>query len=441
MAGLIANIKSLFTRFIKADIVKVFSLTSVSTLVKMCTGLVSVKVVASIIGPAGVALVGQLNNFAQIALTFSNAGITSGITKYVAEFKDDDSKVAQYLSNALRITVICSLIFGVLLIALHRYPSELIMLSPDYGYVFIIFGFTILFYALNTLLTSIVNGYKEFKKYVKINIAGSIFGVIFTVTLVYFWQLKGALIASVTFQSFMLFVSLWMLRKCKWLSWSFFKDKWNKAICSQYFRYALMAITTALTVPIMQMIFRGYVISEISAVEAGWWEGMNRISNMYLMVVTSSFTVYYLPKLSETTDPVMLRHEIFKAYKVIVPMLLAGFALVYVLRFFIIRLLFTPEFMPMSQLFGWQMAGDFFKICSWLLAFLMVAKAMTKFYIASEIIFVAIHLVLGLIFVRLNGIVGLTQAYLIYYIIYTLAMIFFFRKTLFLKKSSRSDNE
>ncbi len=35
-----------------ATVVKVLSLTSVATLVRVCTGLVSVKVVAAVVGPA-----------------------------------------------------------------------------------------------------------------------------------------------------------------------------------------------------------------------------------------------------------------------------------------------------------------------------------------------------------------------------------------------------
>lgn len=378
MAGLIAKISNLFSRFIKADIVKVFSLTSISTLVKMCTGLISVKVVASIIGPAGVALVGQLNNFATIMMSFASGGINNGITKYVAEYKEDNSYITKLLSNALKITALCSLLCSLFLIILHRQLSEMIMLTPEYGYIFIIFGFTIFMYAINNMLISIINGFKEFKRYVYVNIANSILGVSFTVALVLCWQLKGALIAAVTFQSIMIFITLFMLRKVSWLRWSNFKEKLSKAITSRYFRFTLMTLTSALTVPVVQMILRGYVMKEISPVEAGWWEGMNRISNMYLMVITSSFSVYYLPRLSEIKDRHELRHEIFKAYKAIIPLLLAGFAIIYLLRFFIIRLLFTPEFLPMSRLFAWQMAGDFFKICSWLLAFLMIAKAMTK---------------------------------------------------------------
>jgi len=433
MAGIVEKTKEFIGKVLKADIVRVFSLTSVATLVKMLTGLVSVKVVASIIGPAGVALVGQLNNFASIVMQFASGGINSGITKYVAEYREDDSKISQYLSTALRITGICSLICSLLLIVLHRYISELIMLSPDYGYVFVIFGLTVFMYALNNLLTSVINGYKEFKKFVNINIANSIFGVIFTVTLVWFWHLEGALVGAVTYQSLMLIVSVFMVRKLPWFKWEFFREQISRVIAWKYFRFSLMSITTAMTAPVIQMLLRGHVMAEISPVEAGWWEGMNRISNMYLMVITSSFSVYYLPRLSELKDPVEIRHEIFKAYKVIVPMLLAGFVVIYFLRFFIIRLLFTPEFLPMQQLFAWQMAGDFFKICSWLLAYMMVAKAMTRLFVSTEIIFGLTYLGLGYLFVHLNGIVGLTQGYLINYIIYTVAMIIAFRR-LILKK-------
>lgn len=428
MGGLINRSFDLVKKVAKADIVKVFSLTSISTLVKMCTGLISVKVVASIIGPAGVALVGQLNNFATIVMSFASGGINSGITKYVAEYKEDDRKVTQYLSTALRITGICTLICSLLLIGLHRYISELIMLSPDYGYVFVIFGLTVFMYALNNLLISIVNGYKEFKRYVRISIANSIFGVAFTVTLVLFWHLQGALIAAVSYQSFMLVNTLFMIRKLRWFNWGFFKEKLSRIVVSQFFRFTLMTLTTALTVPVVQMILRGYVMAEISPMEAGWWEAMNRISHMYLMVITSSFSVYYLPRLSELKNPIEIRHEIFKAYKVIIPMLLCGFSLIYFLRFFIIRLLFTPQFLPMQQLFAWQMAGDLFKIASWLMAYLMVAKTMTKWYICTEIVFSLLYLGLGYFFVQLNGIVGLTQAYLANYIIYSLVMIFTFRR-------------
>ena len=431
--GIVHKILSFSQRTLKADIVKVFSFTAMSTVVKMLTGLISVKVVASIIGPSGVALVGQLNNFATIAMSLASGGINNGITKYVAEYKEDKERIKDCLSTALQITAVCSLLVGTFLILFNSYLSKVILLSPDYNYVFIIFGFTLLLYALNLMLISILNGFKEFKRYVRINIANSVIGLIFTLSFVSVLRLPGALISAVTYQSIMFFITLWMMRKLPWFTWGNFKRKINGTLSRKYMHYTLMALTTAATVPVSQMLLRGYVISEISPVEAGWWEGMNRISHMYLMVITSSFSVYYLPRLSELKDSVEIKREIVKAYKVIVPMLLVAFTLVYLLRTVMIRILFTPEFLPMENLFFWQLTGDFFKICSWLLSFLLVAKSMTKAFVSTEVLFSLNFVILGFLFMRMNGVVGINQAYLVNYVVYLICMVFIFRRILYVK--------
>jgi PST family polysaccharide transporter len=414
-----------------ADVVKVFSFTAISTLVKMLTGLVSVKVVAVIIGPSGIALLGQLNNFSAIIMTVACGGINNGVTKYVSEHNNSDQTIRKYLSTALRIVVICSSVCGLLMILLNQWFSKIILLSDDYGYLFIIFGLTLFLYALNMLLSSVLNGYKEFKKFVSVNIVGSLLGLIFTLSFVYSLGLKGALISTVTFQSIMFFVTLWMVRKLPWVNKSYFKEKFDFIIAQKYFKYTLMTLVTAATVPVSQLLLRGYVISNISVNEAGWWEAMNRISNMYLMIITSSFGVYYLPKLSEIKDDTQLRQEIYRSYKVIIPLITIGFLIIYVTRILIIKLLFTASFLPMANLFAWQLIGDFFKISSWLLAFIMVAKTMTKIYITTEILFSTLLVGLGYFFVHLNGIVGLTQAYMINYFLYLIYMVIVFRKLIF----------
>lgn len=431
---MIKKIQSLFAKVRRQDIVKVFSFTAISSLVRMLTGLISVKVVAVIIGPAGIALLGQLNSFSSIVLAGACGGINNGVTKYVAQYKESTVATQKLLSTAIKITLYSSWTCGLLMIVMHKFLSNLIMQSPDYGYIFIIFGVSIFLYALNMLLASILNGFKEFKKYVTVNIIGSIFGLLFTLSLVLTFGLKGAMISAVTFQSIMFFVSLWMVRKLPWATKSYFTQKFDYSIARRYLKYSLMALVSIATVPVSQLVLRGYVISNISVVEAGWWEGMNRLSNMYLMIITSSFGVYYLPRLSELRGRVQLRNEIFKAYKVILPVLFVGLTLVYFLRFFIIKVLFTESFYPMSTLFIWQLVGDFFKIASWLLAFLMVAKSMTKAFIFTEVFFTATFVGMGFLFMHINGVVGLTQAYAVNFLFYMIAMTFLFRKILFYKE-------
>ncbi len=430
------RIESFIHRLMGIDIIKVFSLNALSTFVRMLAGMVSVKVVAVIIGPVGIALLGQLNNFSTIILGMANGGISSGITKYVAEYKDDNNQVKSYISNALRITLVCSLFVSLVLIVFCRQLSQLILLSDEYFYVYIIFGITLILFTLNGLLTSILNGYQNFTLYVKVSIIGTIAGLVYSIILVYIWGLPGAMINAVTFQSIMLFVTLWMCRKLPWMNREFFTRKFNKPIVKKYLGYSLMTLTSLALLPTCQMLLRGYVISELSATDAGVWEGMNRISNMYLSVVTSAFSIYYLPRMSEITDPIELRSEIFRCYKVVVPLLLGISVLIFLSKHVILWVLFTPEFYPMESLFGWQLAGDMFKMCSWLLSFLMVAKAMTGKFILTEIISNFTYISLAFLFMRINGIVGLTQGYLVNYVLYTIVMVIMFRRIIIVKKTA-----
>ena len=337
------DLKSKIQNVLKLDIVKIFSFTALSTFVKMVTGLISVKVVAVLIGPSGIALIGQLNNFATIIMALASGGINNGVTKYVAEYKSSNSEIKNILSTGFKITAICSSFIGLLLIGFKDFLSNKILLSTEYGYVFIVFGIVLIFYALNSFIVSILNGFKEFKLLVYVNIVGSILGLLFTLTLVYFGGLKGALISSISFQSVMFIVTFYMIRKLFWLNRSFFLQSFDKQWLRRYLGFSLMALISAGTSPISQLILRGQIINDISQIEAGWWEAMNRISNIYLLIITTTLSVYYLPRLSEISDNRVLRSELLKAYKIIVPVLLLCFSSIFFLRFFVIKLLFTSE--------------------------------------------------------------------------------------------------
>ncbi len=262
------RVREFFKRVSRADIVKVFSLNAVSTLVRMCTGLVSTKVVASIIGPSGVALLGQLNNLNSMLQGLAAGGVGNGVTKYLAENREDGGKVKGYISNALKISAVFTTMISLVCIFGHNLLSRKVMMSDEYGYVFIVLGCTIFLFTLNTLLINILNGFKEFKKYVAINIYSSIVGLVFSVTLCLLWGLEGSMVSAVTFQSVVLFVTIFQCRKCPWFKREYFFAKYDRPIIRQYLQYTLMALTSLSIVPVTQMILRGYVISEISVTDA-----------------------------------------------------------------------------------------------------------------------------------------------------------------------------
>jgi len=408
-------------------LIKTSVLTGISTVIKLVSAFVINKVIALYIGPTGLAIVGQLQNFTSIITTFSNGAISSGIVKYTAEYQDIEEK-KKIFSSSIVISLICSLIISIFLFGFSDYLSELILKDIQYSSVFIIFGATIFLFALNMVLISILNGQKEIKKYVLVNIAGSIFSLVFTSILIMQLNLIGALYAMVLNQSVIFFVTLAFVIKSSWFKLEYFKQGLDKESLSKLSKYSLMAIVSALTVPVSHLIIREYIGENLGWDSAGYWQGIWYISTMYLMLVTTTLGVYYLPKLSEIQDNKELRKEIFSGYKIIMPIVILASLIIFLLKEYVILIAFSKDFMPMMELFAWQLIGDVIKIASWLLAYLMLAKAMTKVFIYTEVLFSALFVGLSILFVDKFGLVGITYAYALNYFLYLVTMIFIFRK-------------
>jgi PST family polysaccharide transporter len=177
-----------------------------------------------------------------------------------------------------------------------------------------------------------INGYKQFDLFVKISIVSSIIGLVLSLLLVIPFGVNGALLNAVTSQSLVFFVVLFLAKKVNvgCLEKEYLWNKFDRAKAVRFFRFALMTLVSVFTVPVSQLIIRNYIINRYSLQAAGLWEGINRLSNMYLMIITSSFGVYYLPKLSElTSGSGKESKKIRTTYKVIIPCLLIGLSCIY----------------------------------------------------------------------------------------------------------------
>ncbi len=418
-------------KILATDLVKVSSLNAVATLVRMLTAMISVKVVAIQLEPKGVALLGQLSNFTLLLLSISTGGIKNGMTKYVAQYGNSKRMYSIFLSTGFWITFVLSVTSGLVLIFGASYFSLKTLKDPQYTPVFYVFGATIIFYALNELLLSVINGFREFKKFVTVNITGSVVGLIFTVVSSYTFGIFGALIALVSYQSIVFIVTLSLISKSSRFTWKMFFGKFSKAAAFRLGNFSKMAIVSLIVLPLAQMIVRTYLIDNRGADEAGLWESMNRISNIYLTVITTSLSVYYLPKLAGLKNEIEIRQEVMSVYKLLIPFLLFVSFVLILFKYYIINILFTDKFQRMQDLFYFQLLGDILKMSTWVLGYLLVAKAMAKTYIIVEIVSVTLFVLFSMFFVQRFGTIGATIGYAAAFGCQLLIMIFIFRKLLF----------
>lgn len=404
-------------------------------MIKMITGFVVNKIIAVYLGPSGMALMSQYQNFITIANSLATGGIASGVVKYTAEYNDNDSRLPSFLSSSIKFTVSTSLLVGFLIAIFFRQIGEHIFYSASYNYLILLFACTIVFFALQTLLVSILNGYNEVRKYTIDKIAGSIISLIFTGGLAYLYGVKGALIALTVNQAILLIVTIVLVVKSKWFHIRNFMQKVEQFHIRNLLKFTFMAMLFGILTPIVQIGIRNYIAGHADLSSAGYWDGMTKLSQAYLTLITTTISVYFLPKYSKLKDKYLIKKEIFRGYKILVPLLLTGFVFIFLIRFFIIEKLYSREFYPMASLFLPQLISDFFQMTSWLVSYLLIAKAMLKLMVITQVSFAAINYGLSVLMFNRFGIEGVIWGAVIRYILYSLLIAYLFRDYLTAKKT------
>ena len=253
--------------------------TALSTGIRLIVGFVIAKILAVYLGPIGFAVIGQFQNFIQMVLTFAGGMIQTGVVKYIAEFRDNELEKAKILSTAFWICLISSLIIGIILFLLRDVIAVQLLQDVHLSEFISLFALTLAFYVFNTFLISVLNGEGAVKCLTLSNIGTSILGLIFTLLLVHYYHFPGALLALVLTQSIVFFFTLSLVMRSRWFIMANFIQRMDPQYLRQFFKYALMGITTALMLPLMQIIIREYIGHTLSWRDAGYWQAMTKISD------------------------------------------------------------------------------------------------------------------------------------------------------------------
>ncbi len=115
-------------------------------------------------------------------------------------------------------------------------------------------------------------------------------------------------------------------------------------------------------------------------------------------------------------------------YRFVLPLTALGAVMVYLLRDLMLWLVFTEEFRPMLQLLAWQLVGDFIKIGSWVLGFVMLGRALTKPYVITEIVFSLSLVALTYLLTPAYGLQGAVIAFCINYVLYWACIAWILKK-------------
>lgn len=406
-------------------------LSALATGARLVSGFVVNKFLAVYLGAAGIAVVGQLLNFLTIATTIGSGAIQNGVVKYTAEYAEDAENSDRLFSTSLRVSLATALLVSLGIAAAARPLAVRILGGAGYALVFWVLAGTLVCFVLQSLLLAYLNGRRDIHAFVFVQLFGSGISVAFAVVLPRLFGTMGALLSLATAQVLVFGATLFHFIRRPWFRWSLFARRLDPDILRRLSGFTLMALTSALVLPTAQMVIRSTLASKVSWDDAGQWQAVTRISDAYLMLLTTTLSVYYIPRLSAIKSDTELRSEVLLAFRTVLPAAAFLALLVFTFRLFIVRLLYTSTFLRAEGLFAWQLTGDVLKIAAWILGSVMQARAMTRTFIATEIFFGVTYAATTQGLIGAHGVVGAVEAFALNYLLYFLLLVIVFRRLLF----------
>ncbi|WP_053975774.1 O-antigen translocase [Mangrovimonas xylaniphaga] len=416
-------------------LIKLASLNSISIVIRVLTGFITSKFIAIFVGPSGMALVGNLRDFMTSAQAFSTLGLYNGIIKYVAEFKSNVRELSKTVSTTFYLLIISSLIVGTYSFFQAQYLNDTLFTNEhNYVHIIKILAVALPFYSMKTFVFAVLNGLSKQKKLLFITILSQILGVIINVLLIWKFQLSGALIHIAAVEIVLCLITLFSVSKF-WKATSFISlKKINLKSIKNLSAFSIMALFSATVLPMISVLIRNHIIDNLGESSAGYWVAMGRISNYYLMFISSLMTLYILPRFAAIYTHFEFRKEVWNFYKTIVPIFALGLLIIYLCRHLIIKVIFTKEFIHVEELFLWQLLGDFLKVLSMVVSYQFLAKKMLWHYMLSEIFSVILLYFASIYLIDVFGLKGVVIAHFIDYLLYYILLLAIFYKPLFGKQ-------
>jgi PST family polysaccharide transporter len=364
--------------------------------------------------------------------SLSIAGLYKGLVKFISQFKTNAEELTKTLSTVFYFGFFSSLLLSFLCYYNAEFITSIIFPAYyNYAYVIETLALVLPFYALNMFAFSIMNGFSKYKILFIINIISQVLGLFVTLLLIWQENIDGALVAVVISPALNLLITIVGIAFRKNLIGSIKITQISFSVLNKLSPYMIMALVSAIALPIVMIIIRNYLTAEIGIKEAGYWTAMTRVSDYYLMFINSLLTLYILPRFAEISSKKAFRKEVFSFYKTIMPVFIGLLILIYFSRSLVISVLFTEDFRPVEDLFGYQLAGDFLRVLSMVIAYQFLAKKMFAHFIILEVFLFVIMYFSSIYLIDLFGLQGAVMGHCLSYFMHFGIILLIFGSSLF----------
>jgi len=399
-------------------------------ILNIALGIIRQKAIAILLGPAGLGLISTFQSVFDLIKSGSTLGIDTAGVKDIASSADNEVQQSFKIS-VFKWWVLLTAGFGALLCLIFCYPIS-VFAFDDGGYALhiAVLSVSIFLSSLSTGQLVILQGTRNITYMAKANLWGNAIGLVVSLLLYFFLGARGIIPAFITGSLIFLFFSAKYSRKIK-------IQKLPPIKHSEYFKQGLAPLRLGafiVTVSIMEtasiFIIKAFLIrsmgEEAGLAAIGTLQPAWTITLIYLSLVLKSMGTDFFPRLCSMSNNVgnmrkLVNEQTYIALLVTIPIVV----ITMMFSSYILPILYSHEFISGTPLLQWHVAGSFFKVLSWPIAFILLARNKGPYYLFTEIIYFVVYLGLSYALFPRFGTAAVGIAYLSAYISYLIVLFIY----------------
>lgn len=387
--------------------------------------LVRVKIIAVLLGPAGVGLVSLYMSAIGLVGTVSGLGIgSSGVREVALAFsKQDPTAAARTVRILRRACWVTGLLGWALAASLAPLLSSWVTGSTKHAVAIAVLGVTLLLGAVNGGQTALLQGVRRIGDIARANVAAMLLNTGVAIGLYAWLGQRGIVPVLAATAAVSLGVSWWFARRVQVEEVAL---SWLDTIAGtrRLAGLGMAFMWSGLLMAGLDMATRSLITKDFGIEAAGLYQAAWALSGLFAGFILSAMGTDFYPRLTSVIHDHKLASNTVNEQTEI-GMLLALPGLLGTLAFapWMMEAFYTEQFLPAAALLPWFILGIFGRIVSWPLGFIQLAKGASRWFIATETVFVGFQLGLLYWVVPLLGLIGVAYIFAATYFLYTLAML------------------
>jgi O-antigen/teichoic acid export membrane protein len=402
-----------------SSLYKNVALLASSSLLTVLIGLASSKVWALLGGPPALAEQGLLVPLLGLCVMVSSLGLGAGLVKFgaAALANGDVERMNALRRAAWSLQVLAWAVCASVLFLARSWIGTWSLGHAEATLEVMVIAVALWFVLASALHTSTLNAFQRVPALARSNVAVVFFSSLTGTLILWRFGLPGVvwsvLVASITGWLVARTVALRELGPVAPSGWGQVLAA-IKILAGFGFPYTLSMIAGQL----VQFLLPSLILHQLGRNEVGFYRVSSLIAVAYLGFLTNAMAQDYFPRLSALKTDHELKEAVNRQHQMVMALCVPVILGVLWLAPVVVPLVSSAAFAPSVRVLEWQLTGDVLKLSSWVMAFVILARAGSGWFLLTEVIAGLVGLLSNLWAMRVFGLPGLGIAYVITYAVY-----------------------